>query len=85
MSRAMNLMMLLEMAASAFPERVAFTDSSNATSYTYGDLFTAAGRRAAALRASGASRMAMLDVTSVATPLALFSSAWASGVRGRNG
>lgn len=73
----MNLMMLLEMAASAFPERVAFTDSSNATSYTYGDLFTAAGRRAAALRASGASRMAMLDVTSVATPLALFSSAWA--------
>ena len=73
----MNLMMLLEMAASAFPERVAFTDSSNGTAFTYGDLFSAAGRRAATLRASGASRMAMLDVTSVATPLALFSSAWA--------
>jgi acyl-CoA synthetase (AMP-forming)/AMP-acid ligase II len=73
----MNLMMLLEMAASAFPERVAFTDSSNGTAFTYGDLFAAAGRRAATLRTSGASRMAMLDVTNVATPLALFSSAWA--------
>jgi len=73
----MNLMMLLEMASSAFPERVAFTDSSSGTSLTYEQLFNAAGRRAASLRGSGASRMAMLDVTSVATPLALFSSAWA--------
>jgi acyl-CoA synthetase (AMP-forming)/AMP-acid ligase II len=73
----MNLMMLLEMASSAFPERVAFTDSSTGESLTYEQLFNAARRRAASLRDSGASRMAMLDVTSVATPLALFSSAWA--------
>lgn len=73
----MNLMMLLEMASSAFPERVAFTDSSTGQALTYEQLYTAAGRRAASLRSSGASRMAMLDVTSVATPLALFSSAWA--------
>lgn len=73
----MNVMMLLEMASAAFPERIAFTDSSDGSSLTYGQLFSAAGRRAASLRRSGASRMAMLDVTSVATPLGLFSSAWA--------
>ena len=73
----MNLMMLLEMASATFPERVAFTDSSDGSSLTYEQLFNAAGSRAASLRSAGSSRMAMLDVTSVATPLGLFASAWA--------
>ncbi len=73
----MNLMMLLEMASATFPERVAFTDSSDGSFFTYEQLFSAAGSRAASLRSAGISRMAMLDVTSVATPLGLFASAWA--------
>src|SRR5262245_19508440 len=70
----MNLMMLLEMAASGFPERIAVQDG--AVSLTYGELFGAAGRAAAMVAASGAERVGMLDVTSVAMPVALFGAAW---------
>ena len=73
----MNVMMLLEMASATFPDRVAFIDSSDGSSLTYEQLFRAAGQRAAGLQAAGHSRMAMLDVTSLATPLGLFTSAWA--------
>ncbi|MFU8817671.1 MAG: class I adenylate-forming enzyme family protein [Pseudomonadales bacterium] len=73
----MNVMMLLEMASATFPDRVAFIDSSDGTSLTYEQLFRAAGQRAAGLQTAGHSRMAMLDVTSLATPLGLFTSAWA--------
>jgi acyl-CoA synthetase (AMP-forming)/AMP-acid ligase II len=71
----MNLMMLLEMAASGFPDRVALTCGEQ--SLTYAELFAAAGAAAAELRASGATRAAVLDVSSPALPVALFASAWA--------
>ena len=71
----MNLMMLLEMAASGHPERVAVQDETNAL--TYAELFDAAGRAAALAKASGAAHVGMLDVTSAAMPIALFASSWA--------
>ena len=71
----MNLMMLLEMAAEGFGDRVAF--QSGSTKLTYRQLFDAAGAAASDLRASGAERMALLDVSSPAVPIALFASAWA--------
>lgn len=73
----MNVMMLLEMANAAFPERTAFTDGSSGESFTYSELFEAARHRAASVRASGASRLVKLDVSNLATPLSLFTSAWA--------
>ena len=73
----MNVMMLLEMAQAAFPDRVAFQTGLAGPSLTYEQLFRSAGVRAEELRNSGASRVAMLDVSSLATPLSLFSSAWA--------
>ena len=71
----MNLMMLLEMAASGFPDRVAVTDGVERL--TYAELFGAAGAAAAEIRASGATRAAVLDVSSLALPVGLFASAWA--------
>ena len=71
----MNLVMLLEMARSGFGDRVALT--SGAESFTYAELFDAAGAAAAALRASGARHAALLDESSPALPVALFASAWA--------
>jgi len=71
----MNLMMLLEMAASGHPERIAVQDETN--TLTYAELFDAAGRAAALAKASGAEHVGMLDVTSVAMPIALFGSSWA--------
>jgi acyl-CoA synthetase (AMP-forming)/AMP-acid ligase II len=70
----MNLMMLLEMAASGFPERVAFKNEDD--TLTYGQLFNAAGTAAEAAKRSGAGRIAFLDVSSLAVPVALFASAW---------
>ncbi len=71
----MNLMMLLEMAADGFGDRIAV--KSGSTGLTYQQLFAAAGAAASDLRASGAERMALLDVSSPAVPIALFASAWA--------
>ena len=73
----MNVMMLLEMASGAFPDRPAFTDGERGLTYTYSELFEAARHRAGSIRASGASRMAKLDVSNLGTPLGLFASAWA--------
>ena len=73
----MNIMMLLEMTSGTFPDRVAFVDGSSGARLTYSELFDAAGRRAAAIQASGSNRVGMLDVSSLATPLSLFSSGWA--------
>jgi acyl-CoA synthetase (AMP-forming)/AMP-acid ligase II len=73
----MNVMMLLEMASGAFPDRPAFTDGERGVTYTYSELFEAARHRAGSIRANGASRMAKLDVSNLGTPLGLFSSAWA--------
>ena len=73
----MNVMMLLEMASAAFPERPAFTDGSNGASFTYQQLFDAARQRAESIRGSGAQRLVKLDVSNLGTPLSLFASAWA--------
>ncbi|MEM7100982.1 MAG: class I adenylate-forming enzyme family protein [Pseudomonadota bacterium] len=73
----MNIMMLLEMASGAFPDRPAFTDGSTGQSFTYAELFEAARMRAGSIQATGSSRLAKLDVSNLGTPLSLFSSAWA--------
>ena len=71
----MNVMMLLEMAAQGFGERVAFTHGDE--SLTYQELYDAAGTAAAMIKNSGCEYVAMLDVSSLAVPVGLFASAWA--------
>jgi acyl-CoA synthetase (AMP-forming)/AMP-acid ligase II len=71
----MNLMMLLEMAASAHGERVAVCCGEERL--TYAELFASAGAAASALAESGAEQLAVLDVSSPAVPVGLFASAWA--------
>src|SRR5262245_14694684 len=71
----MNLMMLLEMAAASAGEREALVCEGER--WTHGELFAAAGRAAARVRASGVEPVALLDVSSPAVPIALFASAWA--------
>ena len=73
----MNIMMLLEMAASGCPERIAFVDPEMDISINYQELFDAAGNMAAILRASDASRLAMLDISNIGIPIGLFASGWA--------
>jgi long-chain acyl-CoA synthetase len=71
----MNLMMLLEMAASGLGDRVAIQNGEARLSYA--ELFAAAGAAGAALREAGVARAAVLDVNSLAVPIGLFASAWA--------
>jgi acyl-CoA synthetase (AMP-forming)/AMP-acid ligase II len=71
----MNLMMLLEMAAEGMGDRVAVVGGDQ--HLTYGELFEAAGRAAARLRASDADHLAILDTSSPALPVAVFGAAWA--------
>ncbi len=73
----MNIMMLLEMTSGTFPDRVAFTDGSTGVSLTYSELFEAAKKRAATVRAADAERLVKLDVSNLGTPMSLFASAWA--------
>jgi len=68
-------MMLLEMAAQGFGDRVAV--SSGQARLGYAELFTAAGAAAAAAKASGAAHVALLDESSLALPIALYGAAWA--------
>jgi acyl-CoA synthetase (AMP-forming)/AMP-acid ligase II len=70
----MNLMMLLEMAASGLGDRVAFTNGED--SLTYAQLFDAAGSAAALVSDTKAEHLAILDVSSLAVPVGLFASAW---------
>ncbi len=71
----MNVMMLLEMASGAFGDRVAVQYGDERL--TYQELFAAAGGAARAVRAAGSSRVAVLDTSSPAVPVALFASGWA--------
>ena len=71
----MNLMMLLEMTASGFPDRIVLTHGADR--FSASELQAAASGAAAQIRASGAAQMAFLDVSSPALPVALFASAWA--------
>lgn len=73
----MNIMMLLEMASSAFPDRVAFTNADDNSSITYQQLFEQSGRAALAAQNSGSANLSILDVNSLAMPIGLFGSAWA--------
>ncbi len=73
----MNIMMLLEMAASAYPDRTAFYDPVEDESIKYGQLLDDARSRSQVLRESGASRCVLLDTSNLAIPIALFSSSWA--------
>jgi acyl-CoA synthetase (AMP-forming)/AMP-acid ligase II len=68
-------MMLLEMTASGFPDRVVLTHGP--ARFSAAELYAAAGCAAAEIRASGAEKAAFLDVSSPALPVALFASAWA--------
>ena len=70
-------MMLLEMAVGGFGHRVAFTDPASHASITYQELYDAAGAAAHDIRESGAGRVAMLDVSNLSVPVALFASGWA--------
>ena len=69
-------MMLLEMAAQGFGDRVAV--QSGEERLTYAELFRAAGAAAEAISASGAKHVAILDETSLAVPIGLFAAAWAN-------
>ncbi|MFN8036465.1 MAG: class I adenylate-forming enzyme family protein [Acidimicrobiia bacterium] len=71
----MNLIMLLEMAASGFGDRVAVQNGD--ARITYEELYRAAGAAAAEITASGAKTVGLLDVNSLAVPIALFAAAWA--------
>ncbi len=71
----MNIMMLLEMAASGFGDRTAV--GSIGQGLTYAQLFDRAGRTAALLQAADTSHAGLVDVASPALPTLLFGSAWA--------
>ncbi len=71
----MNLMMLLEMASTGFGERVAVQNGPD--KITYGELFAAASAAGAEIQQQGVDHVAMLDISSIAFPVALFGSAWA--------
>ena len=71
----MNLMMLLEMAAQGYGDRIAVQNEAERLSYE--DLFRAAGRAAREVREAGVEQMAILDTSSLAVPIGLFASAWA--------
>lgn len=71
----MNLMMLLEMAAGAEPDRIAVGDAS--AGLTSHALMERAGRAAAAFRSLEIERVIWTDVASPGLPVALFGSSWA--------
>ncbi len=71
----MNLMMLLEMAASAFGPRVAV--QSGGQTLRYDELFKSSTAAAAQIADSAAEHLALLDVNSLAVPIGLFGAACA--------
>lgn len=71
----MNIMMLLEMAASEHGDRVAIVSGDRAV--TFAELFSAVRNAAAEVRESGVQHLALLDVNSLAVPIGLFASACA--------
>lgn len=71
----MNLMMLLQMAAEGFGDRVAFKNGDD--QLTYAELYRSSGAAAAQLRDCGAQHLAILDVSSLALPIGVFGAAWA--------
>ncbi|MBV1906491.1 MAG: acyl--CoA ligase [Pseudomonadales bacterium] len=73
----MNLMMILEMANSAFADRIAFTNSEDGSSITYQELFDQSGSAALAAQGTTSDHFAIRDVNSLAMPIGIFASSWA--------
>lgn len=71
----MNLAMLLEMAAETYPDRVAVKTGSE--SLTYSELQRASWAAAAKIHASGCSYLGLIDISSIAIPVAIFAAAYA--------
>ncbi len=71
----MTLLMLLEMIASAFGDRLGL--GTSARGLTYQQLHDRAGAGAEVLRAHGAQHLAYVGTSDEAFPVALFASAWA--------
>ncbi len=71
----MNLLLLLEMIASAFGDRLAV--GTRAAGLTYQQLHDRAGAGAELLRARGVQHLAYVGTSSEALPVALFAAAWA--------
>jgi acyl-CoA synthetase (AMP-forming)/AMP-acid ligase II len=71
----MNIMMLLEMAASGMGDRVALGTLD--AGLTYQELYEQAGGAAAYFLGAGIENVSLVDVSSSALPIALFGSAWA--------
>jgi acyl-CoA synthetase (AMP-forming)/AMP-acid ligase II len=71
----MNIMMLLEMAAGGFGDRVGLGSSTEGR--TYSELFEQAGHAAQGFTEAGVDRVSLVDVSSPALPIALFGAAWA--------
>ncbi len=71
----MNLMMLLEMAASGFGDRTALGTKDHGI--TYAQLLQRAGAAATRFRQANIKNVSLIDVNSEALPIALFGSAWA--------
>ena len=72
----MNISTILDMAAEAFGDRIGVV--SGDSRYTYAELRAAAVNAAAAIRASGAKYVALLDVNSPAAPVAIYAAAYAN-------
>jgi acyl-CoA synthetase (AMP-forming)/AMP-acid ligase II len=70
-----TLLMLLEMIASAFADRVAI--GTLADGITYGELLNRAGAGAEIIRGHGAQHLAYVGESDVAFPVAVFAAAWA--------
>lgn len=71
----MNLVMLLEMAAETFPDRIAVKSGNE--SLTYSELQRASLVAAARITASGCRYLGLVDISSVAVPVAIFGAAYA--------
>ena len=71
----MNLMMLLQMAADGFGDRVAV--GKNSEGMTYAQLYEKAGCAARQIRESKAKSVGFVDISGPNLPVALFGSAWA--------
>jgi long-chain acyl-CoA synthetase len=69
----MNILVLLQMAAEAMPDRHAFY--CNGESLTYSQLYSASGRAAEYFLNSQCEYVSLLDTSSLATPIALFGAA----------
>ena len=65
----MNLVMLLEMAAETFPDRIAVKSGNE--SLTYAELQRAAWAAAQRIRGSGCRYLGLVDISSIAVPVAI--------------